>query len=478
MKKILPVVILTAVVSAATTAAIILASVQAFRPDPIVYKEPATARHINFLPESSFPKQFFYTAAPTQFTDAASVATPAVVNISVATSLSTGLYWSKGNIEPTSSGSGVIITHDGYIVTNNHVVESGGTITVTLHDGHEHEAELIGVDESTDLALLKIMAEDLQYLPLASSDSLQVGEWVLAVGNPFNLSSTVTAGIVSAKGRSIDVLEGAYKIESFIQTDAVVNPGNSGGALVNTNGQLVGINTAIMTETGRYEGYSFAIPSSIVRKVIADIQEFGVVQRGFLGVEIDPVTETLATEKGLPQVEGVHIVSINDGSAAQLGGLQMGDILLRINGVSTPSLPSLQEQIARYRPGDNLTIEYWRNGKRLKTQVQLRNLNNGLAVESANARQLSRLGLEVREMNASECKALKIDHGIKVLSVRRGSKLSNTNMDPDFVIVSVNEKPVKSVAELLRAIDRAKSKVTLGGVYAAYPGEFYYSFTK
>lgn len=478
MKKYLPAIIISAIVSAITTSFIVLWSVKAFRPEPTVLREPTTARHINFLPESSFPEQFFYTAAPTQFTDAASVATPAVVSINVTATLS-GMYWSKsGSIDPVSSGSGVIISDDGYVVTNNHVVEGGGNIEVKLLDGHTYDAELIGVDESTDLALLKIELENAPFLPLASSDSLRVGEWVLAVGNPFSLSSTVTAGIISAKGRSIDILEGQYKIESFLQTDAVVNPGNSGGALVNTNGQLIGINTAIMTETGSYEGYSFAIPSSIVRKVVADLKEFGTVQRGFLGVSIESLTEETALEKGLETVKGVHLTEVNKGSAAELAGLRKGDIILSVNDVETPNVPVIQEQIARYRPADRLEIRYWRDGQTRTCYAQLRNASNGLGTDVPNSRELSRLGLEVRELSKKECDDLALDHGLLVISLRRGTKLARTNMDPDFIITTVNGKAVKTVAELMHAIENAKSKVTLGGKYEAYPGEFFYSFTK
>ncbi|MBP7184880.1 MAG: trypsin-like peptidase domain-containing protein, partial [Saprospiraceae bacterium] len=299
----------------------------------------------------------FLSSAPTNFISAAQATTPAVVNIR--SGIGASNFWSDEGYG-VSTGSGVVVSDDGYIVTNNHVIEGSTNIEVTLADKREFEAKVVGKDPSTDIALLKIEASDLESLVFGNSDSLSVGEWVLAVGNPFNLESTVTAGIVSAKGRDINILDDKYRIESFIQTDAAVNPGNSGGALVNTNGELVGINSAIITRSGRYEGYSFAIPSNLVRKIIKDLMDFGTVQRGILGVNIENVTNQLANELKLPNVEGVIITGLTKDGSAIGSGLKEGDIILSIDGVKTKTVPQLQELVARYRPGNKLTIEYFR----------------------------------------------------------------------------------------------------------------------
>lgn len=278
---------------------------------------------------------------------------PAVVNI-------TGLSATNYKI---SSGSGVIVSPDGYIVTNHHVIEDATTLRITLHNKRKFDAEVIGLDTQTDLALLKINSQNLSTLPLGNSNQLDVGEWVLAIGHPFNLTSTVTAGIVSAKARNINILGDEYSIESFIQTDAVVNPGNSGGALISAEGELVGINTAILTESGVSEGYSFAIPSNLVRKVITDLRAYGQVQRAVLGVNILDVTDEMAYDLGLSHVEGVFIQSITPGGSAFRAGLLQGDVILKVNDVPTSTVPELQEQVALYRPGDAISLVYMRNGK-------------------------------------------------------------------------------------------------------------------
>lgn len=296
---------------------------------------------------------------PQDFVETADLVTQAVVNITVS---------SRSGYSPVSGGSGVIISPDGYVITNNHVIESGGKVEVTLYNKRSYTAEIIGKDPSTDLALLKIKASDLQPLRYANSDEVQVGEWVLAVGNPFNLTSTVTAGIVSATGRNINILQGMYSIENFIQTDAVVNPGNSGGALVNMKGELVGINAAIMSESGGYEGYSFAIPSNLVRKIIFDLKEFGKPQRALLGVTIREVNEEVATNYQLSDVEGVLISTVGEGSSAEAAGLEKNDVIVGVNGVKTRSVSELQEQVARFRPGDSISIDIMRNGRKLRKE--------------------------------------------------------------------------------------------------------------
>lgn len=259
------------------------------------------------------------------------------------------------------------MSEDGYIITNQHVIEDAQDIEVTFPNKRQYRAKLVGEDPTTDLALLKINSEErLPQISFGNSDDIDVGEWVLAVGNPFNLTSTVTAGIVSAKGRNINILDGAYAIESFIQTDAVVNPGNSGGALLNVDGELIGINTAIITETGGYEGYSFAIPSNLVRKIVLDLREHGKVQRAVLGVEVRDVDNRIARETGMTSNDGVLITHVTEGGSADAAALQSGDIILSINGRRISTVPQLQEQVGLYRPGDEISIEYFRNGRRLK----------------------------------------------------------------------------------------------------------------
>lgn len=274
-----------------------------------------------------------------------------------------------------SSGSGVIISRDGYIITNYHVVEGGREFTVTFANRRELRGEVVGTDPTTDLALIKVDTRDLSPVRYGNSDNVQVGQWVLAVGNPFNLASTVTAGIVSAKGRNINIIENNYGIESFIQTDAVVNPGNSGGALVNARGELVGINTAILSETGAYAGYSFAIPSNLVQKVITDLMDFGEVQRALLGVSIRDLNSDAARELGLPSVDGVYVANVTRGGSAEAIGLREGDVITSVNGVETVNTPTLQEQIARFRPGDRIDLTFIRRGRKyVKEDVRLRGI--------------------------------------------------------------------------------------------------------
>ena len=455
-------------------------------------EERSSARYANYQGGAFSEVDMFrpdqtlnFTSAPTNFIEAAEMVTNAVVNIKALA----GSKRSKsndvwGSLNPgISTGSGVIISSDGYIVTNNHVIEDGATLEVTLFNKRIYEAKVIGKDASTDLALIKINQFDLPFIEFGNSDSTRIGEWVLAVGNPFNLTSTVTAGIVSAKGRNINILEGNYKIESFIQTDAVVNPGNSGGALVNTNGDLVGINTAIITQSGSYEGYSFAVPANLVRKVVEDLKEYGIVQRGFLGVTIEDVDEAIAKKSGLQKLEGVHIAQINPNSAAEDAKLQTGDVITHINEVKVPSMPELQEQIARYRPGDQLSIQYIRDGKMYKTDITLKDKRNRTTLSSKkNVRKevelLDELGFELRPVSSAEVKALGIKNGVKVISVRKGSKIDRTNLIPGFVITKVNDSPVSTVDELMALIDKADGKVMLEGVYEDNPGEYFYAFKK
>lgn len=418
----------------------------------------------------------FLSSAPTNFTAAAATITPSVVNIKALT----GEEASSSGEFGASSGSGVIITHDGYIVTNRHVVEGATDIQVTLNDKRDFDAKVVGVDPSTDLALLKVEAKDIVPVRFGNSDSIRVGEWVLAVGNPFNLESTITAGIVSAKGRNINVLDDTYSIESFIQTDAAVNPGNSGGALVNTNGELIGITTAIITKSGRYEGYSFAIPATLVMKIVRDLREFGKVQRGFLGVHAEEVTPQLARTLGLPSAQGVHLRMVDPGKAAAEGGLRTGDVIVGVNGIPMGNKSELVEAVARYRPGNTLEIEFLRQGKRFKTKVMLKNEANSPTVSVTPKGKLAgeRYGiLEMRGLSQPEMRRIS-SRGVKVLKIQPNSVIAFTNMGTDFIITHINDQKVESPEQVHNLLEKLSGKIILEGVYDGETSAYFYTFKK
>ncbi|MDW8273303.1 MAG: Do family serine endopeptidase [Chitinophagales bacterium] len=378
-----------------------------------------------------------------------------------------------------STGSGVIVSKDGYIVTNNHVVENADEINVTLHNNKNFKAKMIGRDPDTDLALIKIETDDLPFIKFADSDSVMVGEWVLAVGNPFNLSSTVTAGIVSAKARNINILarsNGSSAIESFIQTDAAVNPGNSGGALVNISGNLIGINTAIASPTGSYAGYSFAVPSNIVKKVVFDLQKYGATQRGFLGVQIRTVDDELAQKVGLSKPMGVYIETVNEGSAGKEAGLKPKDVILKINGVSVNSAPELQEQVARYRPGDKITVDYYRDGKFETTTVTLKNKYNTTSIVDNSKDILDALGLELSEISPAEKKQLGIESGVKVTNIKSLKIKEFTDILNVFFITQVDDQPVQNINDFVNILKNKSGKVLLEGIYPGKPMSYLYAF--
>jgi Do/DeqQ family serine protease len=370
----------------------------------------------------------------------------------------------KGETEQVLGfGSGVIISPDGYIVTNNHVIENSQKLYVTLNDKREFEAELVGADKSTDLAVIKIKGENLHYLPYGNSDLLRVGEWVLAVGNPFNITSTVTAGIVSAKGRSMQIIQDNYRIESFIQTDAAVNRGNSGGALVNLKGELVGINTAIVSPSGGYVGISFAIPVSIVQKVVKDLINYGVVQRAILGVSIGEITAEFAKDKGIDKIEGVYVSEVRDNSAAKEAGIEVGDIILKINNITVNSPAELQEQVGRYSPGDKITVLIKRKEKMKQFEVILRNLQGDTKVVKQGTYDTI-LGAKIVELDENEKARLGIKYGVKVTELQNG-RLKSEGVKEGFIITQVNNKPIYSVAELNKIIKSIKGGVYIEGIY-------------
>lgn len=376
------------------------------------------------------------------------------------------------------AGSGVVLSSDGYIVTNNHVIDRTNTINVTLNNKKTYKAELIGTDPSTDLALLKIEAKDLPSITIGNSNNLNVGQWVLAVGNPFNLTSTVTAGIISAKARNINILSGNSDnslppIESFIQTDAAVNPGNSGGALVNANGELIGINTAIQSNTGSYTGYSFAIPSNIVQKVVNDLKEYGAVQRAFIGVSIQNIDEKIADELTLNDFSGVYVNGVTKTGSASKAGIKMGDIIKKVGDKTISDVPELQEQISQFRPGDKTMITVLRDKELMEIPLVLKNLNGDnelITLEENNTFKL--LGAQLSDLSKDDKKELNIEEGIKVEEVFAG-KMRNVGIRDGFIITKINHIPVKSVKTFTDVLANIKGGVLIEGFYEKGKREFY-----
>jgi Do/DeqQ family serine protease len=362
-------------------------------------------------------------------------------------------------------GSGVIIASDGYIVTNNHVVEGAELVEVNLNDKRIYEAEVVGLDPSTDLALLRIDAEKLPYIQYGNSDHVKVGEWVLAVGNPFNLTSTVTAGIVSAKARDINILGSQGAIESFIQTDAAVNRGNSGGALVNTRGELVGINAAIASNTGYYQGYSFAIPVNIVKKVIEDLKEYGEVQRAYIGVIIKEVDQEYANDHGLDQVRGVYVDGLVERGGAMDAGMELGDVITLVNGIEVNSLAQLLEVVGQHSPGDKLQVEVIRNGKTIDYLVELRTQDGTTNVIRKQDEFFSdRLGASLTPLSREEMTEYGIRNGLKVVSLDDGL-LNKGGIRNGFILLTVNGFNVGSKSGLETALQENPEKVRISGIY-------------
>ena len=373
-----------------------------------------------------------------------------------------------GNQEPLQgAGSGVIISPDGYIVTNNHVVQDATKIEVVLNDKRSYEGTVVGTDASTDLAVIRIKESNLPFLTYGNSDELQIGEWVLAVGNPFNLTSTVTAGIVSAKARNINILgtPDGTSIESFIQTDAAVNRGNSGGALVNTRGELVGINAAIASGNGFYAGYSFAVPVNIVKKVVADLIDYREVQRAFLGVSIREIDSKFAEEKGFKELRGVYVSEVNEGSAAKDAGIANGDVILSVNNAVVNSTSELLEQVSHYRPGEKVTVVVSRDGAEKTFNVTLRNRDGNTSLVKSEEKDIEPLlGAKMQVASAELLRKLGIDHGVQVTELGDGL-LRNAGIREGYVITEIDKNPIRNMADLQKILSNKNGGVLLEGVY-------------
>jgi Do/DeqQ family serine protease len=419
--------------------------------------------------------------APVDFTYSAALTTPTVVHVKTTFKQTTtyggsndiirqffgdDFNWEQPNAQ--ASGSGVIMSDDGYIVTNYHVVKNADDIEVVFFDKHAAKAKLVATDPSTDIALLKVDLDGLPAIRFGNSDSVRVGDWVMAVGNPFDLASTVTAGIVSAKGRKIDILgeNASTPVESFIQTDAAVNPGNSGGALVNLQGELIGINTAIATPTGTFAGYSFAVPVNIVKKVVNDLKTYGVVQRAYLGVEVDMTRE---------DVGGVYVSNVVSGSGAAESGIKEGDIITHINSSAINSFPELQEQLSKYGPGEKVNVSLVRGNDKKNVVVLLKNQkgNTELIKKEVNETFTS-LGIEAEELSTREAEYYQVDGGVRVTEVKNGKVFQQTRIREGFVITAVDDKKIVNYNDLAKILDDKKGKnVIIEGFYPSFPNKIY-----
>ena len=375
--------------------------------------------------------------------------------------------------ERVGSGSGVIIREDGYIVTNNHVIEGATDIEVTLTNNKTFKAELIGTDPATDVALIKVDAQGLPVIPFGDSDKLRLGEWVLAIGSPYNLRSTVTAGIVSAKGRSIPDNSREFKIESFIQTDAAVNPGNSGGALVDKAGNLVGINTAIVSQTGAYAGYSFAVPVNIVKRIVDDLMDFGSVRRAVLGVVMSPITQEIADKLKLSSLNGVYIVEVSPGSAAEQAGVKKEDVLVKIDSVQVTNASSVQEMVSGFYPGDKSTLTVIRSGKEKELEVTFKGTaqENGTVTEDG---AVAFYGSAIKEASKETKERLGIKSGVEIVSVGPG-KIMDAGVTEGFVILYVNDQPVSKPQDVINIIKKSKRAVFIEGL-TSYGKVSYFGF--
>jgi serine protease Do len=434
-----------------------------------VFTENYAARYANLSDAGSRP----------DFVEVADLVTPTVVHILTVIEANQQQQgesfdffgFQMPNMPRSASGSGVIISQDGYIVTNNHVIDGATKIKVVLNDKREFDAELIGKDPNTDMALLRIDEKNLQFAVVGNSDDVKVGQWVLAVGNPFNLTSTVTAGIVSAKGRNLNLLrdpskpESQYSIESFIQTDAAVNPGNSGGALVNSEGKLIGINTAIASQNGQYAGYAFAVPSNLMKKIIDDLLKYGEVQRGFLGVSIQDVNAQLADKEGLKEVRGIFVAKVNPNSAAQDAGIKDKDVIIKIGEVTVNSSSELQEQIGKRNPGDKVQVIVLRDGKEKDFEVILKNKNGEIGIVKSEKIETDKaLNSEFETVSREDRLKLKIGNGVRLKKADEKSVLKKAGIPNGFIIISIDKKLVYTPTDVKNALKDKKGGVLLEGI--------------
>ena len=464
MKKGIVTLLLAAVVGAAAAFAVVKLSSPSVQGTQVIVQDGAGQFRTVSLTETEYP----------DFTYAAESAVDAVVYVKVTvkdvtrtapSSIFDFFFGYEGTPlerERVGSGSGVIIRPDGYIVTNNHVIDGASKIEVTLNNNKTFEAQLIGTDPATDVALIKIDAQGLPVVPFGDSDNLRLGEWVIAIGSPYDLRSTITAGIVSAKGRSMPNYDGEFKIESFIQTDAAVNPGNSGGALVDKAGNLVGINTAIVSQTGSYTGYSFAIPSNIVRKIVSDLIDFGSVRRAMLGVTMRPMDDKLAKELKLSSPNGVYIVEVLKGSAADEAGIKEGDVIVAVDSVGVRNASAVQEQVNRFHPGDKTTVTVLRDGKEKVLDVTFK----GTAAENGSVDEdgaVAFYGARIKEAPKETLEKLGIDHGVEIVSVGPG-KIMDAGVSEGFVMMFVNDQPVSKPQDVMNIIGKSKRAVFVEGM--------------
>ncbi len=473
MKKGIVIVLLSALVGGLTAFAVVRTADRDVK-QVVVSSDGAAYRTVN-LAQTDYP----------DFTYAAESAVDAVVYVKVTavdvrrsapSSIFDFFFGYEGTPEKrerVGSGSGVIIRPDGYIVTNNHVVEGASKIEVTLNNNKTFEATLIGADPATDVALIKIDAQGLPIIPFGDSDQLRLGEWVLAIGSPYDLRSTITAGIVSAKGRSMPNYDGEFKIESFIQTDAAVNPGNSGGALVDKAGNLVGVNTAIISQTGSYTGYSFAIPSNIVKKIASDLIEYGSVKRALLGVTMTPVNDKIAKELKLSSAEGVYITEVLKGSAADEAGIKAGDVLIAIDSAKVVNGAAVQEAVNNFRPGDRAEMTIIRDGKEKTVEVTFK----GTAAENGSVDEeggVAFYGARIKEAPEEDLERLGLKHGVEIVSVGPG-KVMDAGVSDGFIILYVNDQPVSKPQDVLDIVKKQKRSVFIEGV-TSYGKPSYFGF--
>ena len=447
---------------------------------PILITPEPEAENLTWPVSNSMPRFDFseLKTGPADFMLAARVAMPAVVHIKSIQTVKSRYndpFYDFFGMRPrenssrqhVSSGSGVIISPDGYIVTNNHVIKDADELSVTLNDNRSFSATVIGTDPSTDLGLIKIEADSLAILELADSDQAEVGEWVLAVGNPFSLASTATAGIVSAIGRDLEIIKDQMAIESFIQTDAAVNPGNSGGALVNLAGNLIGVNTAIASPTGAYAGYAFAVPANIVRKVVSDLKLYGKVQRAFLGLRYaQSLNGDLARENNLPITEGVLVEGLSDNGGAAKGGIQKGDVIISINGVKIKNEARLRELVGRNRPGDVIEVIVFRNGANQPLSVQLTDQDGNIEILAEERNELLNiLGVELRTLTTEELERIGSDNGVLISKLYAGKLRQETSMKENFIIMKIDDEKVTSAENLIEILEKKTGQVELTGFY-------------